>query len=947
MEPATVAPAVLQRDSHTKPDERRDDGPPVDVGLAAVLATAAPADAARWLLTRVERVQSRRSSILVPVVVYLLLTIVMTWPYASRLGSSIPVGQDPLQQAWILRWVQHALWTDPLHLYDGNIFFPFNGTIAYMDSMVPLALLAAPILWVTRSMVLTYGVLTLATFLLASMGMYFLVRKLTGSRAGALFAGAAFAFLPYRYVHLWHLNQLGHAWTPWALLSLLRLVDRPSRRRSAELAGVVAVLVLTTFYLAFQLALLFGFVLVVGIARDERFRRREFLTRLAMVGVFAAIVVAPFALPYLAVRDDQGLERTAADIEYSAFKATPGSYLTTPPWDDVGRVSARLGVRPGENTAWGFSVHADGHVHREIELEHGLFPGFVVLAAAAVGFVTWWRRDRLLPLALLLTGVVAFVLSLGGTWRAGPSLAVPLPYRWLFTNVPLFRSTRVPARFGVLVAFCLVVMAGYGAAVMARRLGASFGAAHDARSRTVVARRASGSALAMLLAGVVLLEFHAAPVPLQPLSDSDIEAPVYKWLAEQPGNRPVIEFPAQDLFDRRAGSSDRWHVGLRMLSSTLHWKPLVNGYQGFIPSATTEFLATFRADLTRPDGSVSRDLSYVQRHNVPTLQDLGVRHLIVHKNEYTAADWPTVEAALASAAPALRRAATFRDAHVYTVADAPRRPPLPIAIAGAPEAPGGKWEPVVVLTNPQPRVVLNEIAPPRRLAVTWFDQDGRKVASRKSRVQLPPVAAPGQQACSIEGCQVPVAQDEQLGVPRVDPHRWTRERGAYRVEVQLEDGPRCSFEVRVTAPRARPAPLEWTACEKGVAERRRFTPYVAPPLHGDHDVTRPEALVLGDSIAVHTSMLPRDDADVRAWFFLADPDEDRPWERHAFLSPTVEKSVEAGRVTDFEWRVPRDVRPGTYALTVWFHRRVGNEWVHATGGRFGSPLVTIEEAPSG
>ena len=68
---------------------------------------------------------------------YIVATIVMTWPLAARLGDSTPGGEDPLLQVWIARWVQHALVTDPRHLYDANIFYPYENTLAYSDSNVP------------------------------------------------------------------------------------------------------------------------------------------------------------------------------------------------------------------------------------------------------------------------------------------------------------------------------------------------------------------------------------------------------------------------------------------------------------------------------------------------------------------------------------------------------------------------------------------------------------------------------------------------------------------------------------------------------------------------------------------------------------------------------------------------------------------------------------------
>ncbi len=172
----------------------------------------------------------------------------MTWPYAIRLGDHTPPGPDPLLQVWIARWVQHALVTDPLHLYDANALYPLEHTLAHTDANMPAALLAAPLYLLTGNAILANNLLVLGTFVLAAGGMYALVGRLAGNRAVAFLAGLAYAFLPYRYVHLWHLQQLGHAWTPWVLLALALLIERRTWRTALAFGLLLAVQTLTTFY---------------------------------------------------------------------------------------------------------------------------------------------------------------------------------------------------------------------------------------------------------------------------------------------------------------------------------------------------------------------------------------------------------------------------------------------------------------------------------------------------------------------------------------------------------------------------------------------------------------------------------------------------------------------------------------------------------------------------
>src|SRR5438067_2311032 len=59
---------------------------------------------------------------------------------------------DPPSQAWILAWDVHALGTNPSHLYDANIFYPFHDVLAYQDTLLGLLPLAAPVLLLTGNL---------------------------------------------------------------------------------------------------------------------------------------------------------------------------------------------------------------------------------------------------------------------------------------------------------------------------------------------------------------------------------------------------------------------------------------------------------------------------------------------------------------------------------------------------------------------------------------------------------------------------------------------------------------------------------------------------------------------------------------------------------------------------------------------------------------------------
>ena len=697
---------------------------------------------------------------------YVLATVAMTWPYAARLATDVPASPDSFLQIWIARWVQHALVTDPLRLYDANAFYPLEHALAFSDANIPSALLMAPVYLLTGHAVLAYNLLVLGSFVLAAGGMYALVGRLSGNRAAGFLAGLAYAFLPYRFAQLTHFHQLGHAWTPWVLLALLALLreakDRERRtwRAALALGLLLAVQALTSVYLAFQIALAVGLALAVALSADRRLRTRRCLGRLAVAGGLALLLVVPLSLPYLRVREQYGFERSLREASFQHWSAVPSSYRATPP----------------QNRAWGW-----------LRPEHGeediLFPGGLALLGAALGLAGWRRRPApTLYLVLLADG--AFLLSLGPLWQGHAGGTLSLPYRLLFDHVPFFTAMRVPARFGVLVDFAIVALAGLGAARawagLRRRLPAG-------RARPV------GAALTAGLALLLLAELASIPVDLERVERGDEAAP-HRWLAGQPDRGAVMEFPTSRHDFLSAARAMYW--------STLHWKPLVQGYAG--PSPHPRLLNSFHHDLRRPDGTVTR-ASYVDAQNLGALQQLGVRYLVLRRQGYAAEDWPAVIAALEQVGGEVSLAADFGASRVYLVRPAAAPSPVRLAVAAGPRAgPQARWQPVVMAETPSDGWALLSARQPLRLTVTWRDGAGRAVRRDAALLDLPPVLAPGTVYCGATACPVRSAAhlDEATGEDGLSPRLYPEAPGRYRVELAVTGDvtARETVEVEVSGP---------------------------------------------------------------------------------------------------------------------------------------------------
>ena len=828
-----------------------------------LIGTAAPEDGIGAILPR-----PARGALIV--LAYTIATLIMTLPWLGRLGNSVPPGGDPLLQVWITRWVQHALLTQPLHLYDANAFYPLQATLAYSDSNVPAAILAAPIYLLTHNAILANNLLVLATFVLAGCGTYLLVRELIGNRAAAFLAGLAYAFLPYRFAHLWHLNQLGHAWTPLVLFALLLLIRRQRWPYAVAFGLLFAIQVVTSFYVAFQIAFAAAIVLAVAIAVDPRARTPRFFLQLAAAGLLAAVIILPLALPYLQVRDQQGLERTVTEAE--RYRASFTSYLK---------------VQNG-NRLWSWLTEKQGG-------EDTLFPGGVVLAGAIVGLIGF-RRRRALTVGALILLLLGFILSLGPTYHPEANGGVPLPYRLFYDYFPFFKAMRVPARFGVLALLALVLLAASGAAWIWERYA----------DRLPAARRlALGAGITGALALLILADLFTAPVRLTTVDDSpDILAP-YEWLATQPGHDPVIEFPT--LTNDSAAAAQMYH-------STIHWKPTVNGYSGFAPTAHADMILAFSGDLKRPDGTVAENISYPNATNIDLVQAMGVRYLLLHHFGYKREDWDLVVAALEGTGQ-VTRVGDFGEAVIYTV-NAPTAPlPTPQVDFYAPGevVRGAFWEPAFIVRNLTTQQELFYIERPITMTTTWRDASGKVVRRDERAVAIPGVVPPGDLFCSVRAC--PTAPSAAL--PAADansPHLYPDAPGDYTVELALTGGVERSRTIAVTV------------SDQAVAAQAGGTPLALSNATFSSKSVAPGASL--DMLLTWTARRPAPE-DYTMFAQLVGPDGkvwgqyDAPagWAGHH----TTEWA--AGERVELPWSVPlkADAPPGTYRLLVGMYR-------HTEGG---------------
>lgn len=608
-------------------------------------------------------------------------SLVMLYPYPLQLTTHAKDLGDSLEYAWVLGYAGPKLLADPLHLYDGNIFYPFKGSLAYSDSTLANALLALPVIALTGNPILAGNLLILLSFVLAGLGAYLLVSRLTGSRGAGLVAGAVFAFNPYRIDHMTQLPNVSSHWLPFVFYALERFLALPSRRWAAAFALFLALQVLSSFYYAYAVCLALALYVALLVAwRGRRLLRRRMVVPALPAVLAAAVVLLAVGLPYFAVSQQYGMVRTLQDA--AEFGASLPNYLAVTPSN---RLWGQLAPMVQSGTG-----------------ERHLFPGLLALVLAAAGLA--WGRPRLACLLYGAVGLGAFLLSLGPDVHltaAGPPLALPFPtpYRVLYDYLPGFQALRVPARFAVVVMLALSVLAGLGFAPLLQRARAALA------GRRPRMGWAPPPALAMLATAVVLAEYAAFPLPMEPVRVGEAIPAVYKWLRQQPDKGVMVELPLNDNASYQAPYE---------YYSTYHGWTLVNGARSFFPPGYKQITDTLHY--------------FPSTNSLALLTDLGVKYVLVHGEELPAGDLERRESRVAFFGDSLRLAAQFGDDRVYEVLPPVTRAPLDLSLVAPRRVTAGERVQVGLLLGADDwrMVALPEVARQVTLAAVWTGEDGRR-----------------------------------------------------------------------------------------------------------------------------------------------------------------------------------------------------------------------------
>lgn len=521
-------------------------------------------------------------------IIFFLLAVYITYPLIFNMGDKATGLGDELVIAWIQNWVIHSLFTNPLHIFNANLYFPYNNTLAYSDlfltssilSIIPLKIIGEPIAVVNFTLISSLALLGFSIYLLS----FYLTKDFFAS----LFAGILVIFSPTVLDKANHLQILTIQWVPLATLFFLIFI----KTQKSKFLIISLLFFLLQTYNSFLPGyfILFSYLIffIYSWFYDKKKTKKIINKKNILVVLLSFALIIPFTVPYQLVSKEFNYTRDIRDSIHFALQPEdllyPGAST---------RLKGLLYSLPFNQTSQNGEFKT-GYM--------GLI--FTLLAACALFvFIKNFNKKNFLINSFTTISLLGLILSLGPALHLGRQtihvpFPLPLPYALFYYIIPGFQGFRNSARWEMLF---ILGMATVVVLIL-----------HNLLKRCSLKKRAI---IHLLLIVGIIAEFNF-PLHFERVPQQKDFPQVYSWLATTPRNTAVIIMPIYNW-----NSAYPEEEMKREYFSTVNFRRTVNGYTGFSPPPWQKLLATLHED-------------FPKEKSINIIKDLGVNYVIVDKLLY-------------------------------------------------------------------------------------------------------------------------------------------------------------------------------------------------------------------------------------------------------------------------------------------------------------------------
>ena len=477
----------------------------------------------------------------------------------------------------ILNYQWKTVFARPAHIFDLPIYFPSKNTAFMSDIDLTFTFIYGIILTILGQEIQSFNLLIIVLITGSFFGTAYLVYDFTKSVPGALGSALLFSFSPVVIAQVGHVNLLATWCIPAIIIALNKILRKRNIYSIIPVITVVTIQLYTGIYLAIQ-CIIAGFIFICAHLYFYEYLNIVSFFRFIAIGIVCVTIIClPVISGYWYISNEHNIIRNID--ENILYSAEPASYLL------------------GDGADYLASPFSSSAMMKESH-EKRLWPGWVSLSlsfAAVVISVVNYKRLIITDKILLLTSGV--IIIFGVIASLGPHLVIEgtdsriiLPYILLLKFVPGFNALRVPARFGILAAFGLALLAGFAISKV------------PCSGRLRVRREVIQYGLVFVIGMVCLAR---RPIPTDNIEDV-LRSPAVSLLS-QGLDGPVVWYPIH------AAMAKPWKEVPRMFINR-GLTPFVNGYSGMVPVGVFDI----RRLMDSEDASVASSVLF----------NLGVRHVL-------------------------------------------------------------------------------------------------------------------------------------------------------------------------------------------------------------------------------------------------------------------------------------------------------------------------------
>jgi hypothetical protein len=547
---------------------------------------------------------SKLKTWLLPLLGYLTLTLIFTYPVILNISAKVPAAGasgDVWQHLWNIFWVRFSLLDLHTHPFTTPLLFHPTGANLYFHALDPLDGYISVPLQLLFGLVTAYNLVYIYQITLAGFFAYLFIGYITGHRLAAFVAGFIYGFSPLVSA-LYNLGQMELTavhWLPLYGLAFLKMLRREGNRwlwRGACVALLLA-LSLSTWYYALYALIFSGLYLLYHLATERPHWRSSILQFAGVLAVYG-VLIAPVLLPTIREAGTGGTRQPVFTVIYNS-------------------TTIKGLFEPGHSALWN-TLGIGGAGNPEAR---GNFLGYIVLILAGLGLATHFRKTWFWG----IIGAIFLVLALGPrlhfsfdpNWTPQniETGTIPLPGLLLY-YLPFGNIARVPLRYTLVTSLMLAILVAYGLSWLATRLQN---------------RKLSWAGVVVPLVAGTLIFLEFLPLP-RPLVNATIP-PYYAQIANE-GNWndwAILDTPDGD----RASIISR-----AMYYQSAHGQPIIGGYLSRKPDYSFREFPGVRELLRLRNDLKGRDIldRAILKNTPGLLQFYKIRYVVVHPQLLTTED---------------------------------------------------------------------------------------------------------------------------------------------------------------------------------------------------------------------------------------------------------------------------------------------------------------------